>query len=412
MRTDHETGGGALASARHRALGLGLLAIMIAAVGLSVACYRKVFTTSLIVELRTNDIGSNLTQYADVKLRGLVVGEVRGISSTGSVATVRLAIDPAKARYIPANSIAELLPTSLFGRTYVALVPPADPSGPIRDGAVISQDRSSTAIDVERVLADALPVLDALHPAQLTTTLRSIADALDGRGAQLGDELVRLDALLKQFNPQLPQLLHAVVQTGALAQDWTAVVPDLFGALDNASVTAATITSQASALSGLLRSVTNAGAQLTQFVNADGDGFVGVVAANRGTLDLLARYAPEYVCTLDGLVAAASRADRTVSDHQVHAAAVIVVAPPAYTTPLQYHGGGPSCAGLPGGLSGASSRSVALPQVSAIGPGSLAESRAVSALIAGDLRTTPERVPGVAALLAAPLLRGTAVAVK
>ena len=398
-------------AARHRLLGLALLGVMLGAVGLAVAFYDKAFTRSVTVELHTDDVGNNLPKFADVKLRGMVVGEVRKVSATGATATVELAIDPAKARYIPANSTAQLLPTSLFGQNYVALIPPPDPAAPIRSGDVIEQDRSTATIGVEQVLADTLPVLDALHPAQLSATLRSIADALDGHGAELGSDLVRLDQLLKQFNPHLPELLHAIVQTGAVSQDWSTIVPDLLGALNSANVTAVTISSHSAGLANLLTAVTGAGNQLTQFVNADGAGFDGMVAANRPALDLLARFAPEYVCTLRGLVSGSARLNSTVYDHQVHALAELVAAPPAYTTQLQYSAGGPSCSGLPG-TAPASALAVPLARIGAVGPGSLAEAQAVSALIAGDLGTAPSRVPSVAALLAAPLLRGTAVAVK
>ena len=47
---------------------------------------------------------------------------------------------------------------------------------------MIPQDRSATAIELERVLDDLLPLLRTIQPAKLNATLNALATALDGRG--------------------------------------------------------------------------------------------------------------------------------------------------------------------------------------------------------------------------------------
>ena len=65
---------------------------------------------------------------AEVKLRGVVIGEVRDIEAAGDGARLTLAIEPGRLGQIPADVTAQMLPTTLFGERFVALVPPAVPS--------------------------------------------------------------------------------------------------------------------------------------------------------------------------------------------------------------------------------------------------------------------------------------------
>ncbi len=107
-----------------RLLGLAFVVVLAAAMSLSVLAYDKAFTPVVLVTLRTDHTGLQLNQGADVKLRGVIVGEVRGIAANGQTATLRLALDPAQARRIPANVSARMLPKTLFGERYVDLEAP------------------------------------------------------------------------------------------------------------------------------------------------------------------------------------------------------------------------------------------------------------------------------------------------
>src|SRR5207245_2558422 len=141
------------------------------------------------VTLQADRIGNQLSPQADVKLRGIVVGTVRSVKSTGDGATINLALDPGTIRLIPQNVLARLIPKTLFGEKYVELVLPTAPSGHLRAGDVIPQDRSATALETERVLDDLLPLLQSLRPAQVSLTLNALSTALRGRGDKLGANL-------------------------------------------------------------------------------------------------------------------------------------------------------------------------------------------------------------------------------
>ncbi|MBD3785028.1 MAG: hypothetical protein IE926_19115, partial [Micrococcales bacterium] len=73
---------GLLAGLRARAYGVAFLLVVALLVALSIASFEKVFTKVVTVTLRTDRIGSQMQEAADVKIRGLIVGEVRSISAT------------------------------------------------------------------------------------------------------------------------------------------------------------------------------------------------------------------------------------------------------------------------------------------------------------------------------------------
>ena len=208
-RHDHREGGRMIGvedppgvKARRRLVGLAFLMALCLLVWLSIAVYQKRFTDVATVTLRTSSVGNEMHPHADVKLRGRVIGEVRGISADGSGARLRLALQPGALKDVPANVTAQMLPTTLFGERYVALIPPATPSPRrLASGAEIGQDRSANAIELEKVLQNVLPLLTAVRPDKLSATLTAIAQALQGRGEELGQTLVRFDDYLGKTQP-------------------------------------------------------------------------------------------------------------------------------------------------------------------------------------------------------------------
>ena len=60
-----------------RVAGLAFVVLLLAAATLSVLVYRKTFTSVVTVTLETDHTGLQLTPGADVKVRDVLVGEVR-----------------------------------------------------------------------------------------------------------------------------------------------------------------------------------------------------------------------------------------------------------------------------------------------------------------------------------------------
>ena len=290
----------------NRAYGVGFIAIVALLVGLSIATFQKRFTDVVMVNLLTDRIGSQLQTSSDVKLRGLIVGEVRGIETTGNGAKLSLALDPALVGLIPADVSARLLPKTLFGERYVDLVSPqAGSTGgvtPIRAGATIGQDRSSVAIELEKVFSDLLPLLRTVRPEKLAATLNALASALEGRGTRLGQNLVLVDGYFSALNPKLPVIQADISGLADLASTYAVAAPELVTAATNLITTNTTIVQRKDQLAGFLAGTAGFANTTSDFLDANGARIIQVGQVQRPTLAVFAKYSLQYPCFTQSLV--------------------------------------------------------------------------------------------------------------
>ncbi len=77
---------------------------------------------------------------------------------------------------------------------------------------MIARDKTAVGIEIEKVLNDALPLLQAVDPADLNATLNTLATALEGRGTEIAGTLTQLDGYLKKLNPNVPKLMAALTK--------------------------------------------------------------------------------------------------------------------------------------------------------------------------------------------------------
>ena len=286
-----------LSPLRRRLSGLALILVIALVVGLCLANFNKVFKSTETVYLRTATVGNQLSKQGDVKVRGVIVGEITSVDSDGSGAVVEMAMDPDFLPTIPSNTTATLIPKTLFGERYVSLaIPPNASSRPLAEGDTIAQDRSENATETEEVLNNLLPVLTAVQPQKLSDTLGAVSQALSGRGEQLGDTLVLLNQYVEGLQPALPDLQANLRALAPTADIYNQAAPDLILALDNLVTTSRTLVEQRAAFESTFRSVTSAANVTTDFLVANRDNIIALAASARPTLELLARYSSEFPC--------------------------------------------------------------------------------------------------------------------
>lgn len=435
---------------RYQVLGLAFLLVAALFIATTLAVYNKAFTPVTLVKLETDHVGSQLRTGGDVKVRGMVVGEVRSVLAKGDHAELELALDPGKTAVIPKNVSARLLPKTLFGERYVALQLPGAPERSIRAGDVIPQDRSSSAIELQKVLDDVMPLLQAVQPEKLSSTLTAVSTALDGRGKQLGQTLTQLSDYLGKLNPSLPDIKADITGLANVSDTYDKAAPDLLQALSDLTTTSRTIVDQRTQLSDLYATVTAASVDLTNFLLVNKDNLIRLTTAVQPTLDVLAKYAPEYPCLFDQLAGEVAPAELAFGKGTAHPEVSRVTIEfsasrgkylPGVDEPKYDDKRGPRCypqvpkpgvwpqyppdgaikdgsskpappkspgGGLPGpitaggGAIGGSGSIV----------GSSDESELIGLLASPALGTLPDQVPGWAGLLVGPLYRGAEVELK
>ncbi|GAB3580536.1 MCE family protein [Amycolatopsis endophytica] len=282
---------------RRRLLGLLMIVVLAAGVTLSIAMYNKAFTKTVDVKLQAGEVGNQLLVQSDVKVRGLIVGSVKSIEADAEGATLTLALDPESAKMIPANVSARFLPKTLFGERYVSLEIPRQPAdATLTAGDVIPEDRTQNAIQLSEALDNLLPVLQAVQPEKLSSTLTAISTALQGRGETLGQTLSELGTYFGDLNPHLPQLQENLRELAKFSGNLDEAAPDLVQTLDNLSTTTKTVFDEQQNLQALYGNVTAASQTLESFVRANASNLISFAANSRPTAELLAKYAPEYPC--------------------------------------------------------------------------------------------------------------------
>ena len=452
--------GGAVSRLRYAFYGLVFCVVAALFIALTIAVYQDRFTPMVLVTAKTDDAGLQLLPRSDVKVRGVLVGEVRDITSQGEGAVVTLALKPDEAGQIPSNVEARLLPKTLFGEKFVDLVVPDDPaSGQIEAGAVIQQDRSKETAEVTRVLDNLLPLLRTMEPKKVNATLTALATALDGNGERIGQNFARLDSYLRQLNPHLPTISHDISALADVSGFYADVAPDLLAVLRNLTVSSDTVVAKEATLDSFLSDVTGFSRTGEAVLRENGDRIIRLNEVSRPTVALLAEYSPQVPCFFKGLNRLQPRLEQAFGGKapELHITLELVKPRPPYKpgkdAPVYGDHRGPSCYGLPdhppvpfpgyqlidgteddrwydqgaslpdgsggqppgaaGAQNPAGGPGITTPQSASTGyAGSAEEQQLVNALWGPILGIPPDGVPDIVTLLWGPMARGMAVNVQ
>jgi hypothetical protein len=128
-----------------------------------------------------------------------------------------------------------------------------------------------------------------------------VADALRGRGDQLGQNLADVGAYVGQMNTVLPQLQADISRIADVADTYDSAADDLLGVLDDLSVTSRTLVDQSEQLRRTFTVVDASSDTVTDFLTKNESNLISLAATSRPVLGLFARYSPEYPCLLNGL---------------------------------------------------------------------------------------------------------------
>lgn len=235
------------------------------------------------------DAGGSLGSGADVKIRGVVIGKVDGISRgpDGGV-RVKIAVRGHRLDQVPDNVVARILPATVFGTSYVDLVTTGEPSAhSLRAGAVIPADRTQGTLELQQALDDIDSLVKALGPADLASAIGSIAQALDGRGSQLGRTIDEADDYLARLNPKMPEVREDVRKLAANLELVAQVAPDLLAATDDALATARTIVTEKAAIATVILGATALTGQADAFLRANRSGLITFIQNSATLLDVM-----------------------------------------------------------------------------------------------------------------------------
>jgi phospholipid/cholesterol/gamma-HCH transport system substrate-binding protein len=428
-----------LVAIEHRVLGVAFLVLLLVFVWLTYAIFNKSFADYTDVTLESGKTGLQLPARADVKIRGVLVGEVTDVRTAGDGVALTLGLYPSKISIIPRNVSARILPKTLFGEKYVALQVPEQPA-PEHLEAGDTIEESEVSIEVERVLSDIYPLLRTVQPAQINYTLNAMATALEGRGEQIGENLETLDGYLKRTNPQIPLLVDDLRKLGQVSDVYRQVVPELANLLRNSVTTGKTFIQKEQKIQAFFSDVAAFSSTSRDFLEQNGANIIRLSKQGQEQLPVFAKYSPEYPCLLNGIVKVLPRQEESFRGYTLHInLETLPKQPRGYDVrdDPQYddHRGPLSLADCEAAIHDRWSQSNLPPErlvpelrdgvdypvgkraatgfdVTSGFAGTGAERAVVNAVAAPVLGVPADRVPDVASLLFGPIARGTEVSVR
>ena len=167
---------------------------------------------------------------------------------------------------------------------------------------MIGQDRSANAIELQKVIDDTLPLLQAVQPQDLAYTLGAVADALRGRGKSLGENLASTGQYFGQVNTVLPQLQADISELADFADTYQG------GRRRPARRPRQPVGHQpdprrpaGASCAARSPSWTQSSNVTAGFLETNEQNLISLAQTSRPVLGVFAKYSPEYPCLLNGL---------------------------------------------------------------------------------------------------------------
>jgi phospholipid/cholesterol/gamma-HCH transport system substrate-binding protein len=284
--------------------------------------------------------GLVLDPGAKVTYNGVEIGRVSGISETTRdgkpAARVTLDVTPGYVPKIPANVLAEVKASTVFGNKYVALSSPKDPAPqPITPATII--DAGAVTTEFDSLFQTLTAIAEKVDPVKVNLTLSAMAQALTGLGEKFGVSLVNGDALLDDVNPQMPAIRFDIARLAALGDTYADAAPDLWDALDHGAATARTLSRQQGELDAALLAAAGLGNNGFDIAERGGPYLVRGAADLLPTSALLDQYSPEIFCTIRNFNEVAPKIHNALGDNGyalgAHSSGSVAGAPNPYIYP-------------------------------------------------------------------------------
>ena len=244
---------------------------------------------------------------SDVQIRGVDVGRVADIELVDNDAIITVKMKDGQR--VPRQVRAVIRPKTLFGEKFIDLEmePEAERDGPFMEEGDEFEETLG-GFELERVLSDAYPILEAIDPAELGIVLGELADAGSGIGPNINRSIVNFgtlsrlqvenDAETRQFLSDLALLSDELADRAddlvAGARDLNVALPPLNERSDELAV----LLQQTARLSGDVADVLENNRSFLRKNVTEGGKSLQVLFDERGQIRPLVTGVRQYVQTL------------------------------------------------------------------------------------------------------------------
>ena len=240
--------------------------------------------------------GQGLLPQSDVKIRGVNIGSVKSVELRDGRAFVRMDID--RDERVPVEASATIRPKTLFGEKFVDIEPgPTEESGPfLADEQAIAD--AVGGFELERVLSEAYPILQAVDPDELALVLSELARAGDDLGPTINRTIVNFAAVADQQQRRMDELEQFLDDLALLVETFEQSTPDLLAASRDLNVALPELNARGPQLATALDAAARLSADLADLLEDNKPTLEKAITAGGRTLTLL----DEERARLPGLV--------------------------------------------------------------------------------------------------------------
>ncbi|WTL34241.1 MCE family protein [Nocardia sp. NBC_01503] len=282
-----------------RLCGAGLVLSIVAVVVICLISFAGGFQDTVKVNVSAPRSGLVLDTDAKVKIRGVEIGHVTGITDTADGANIELAIDPDKLKMVPANALVDIRSTTVFGAKYINFEEPQQPSGDsLRPGSTVHA--GAVTVEFNTLFQHLNDVLDKVAPEKLNATLTALGTALQGRGDKLGQLLVNSDDVLKELNPSLPDLQRDMATSVGVTNLYADTAPDLLRTTGNVAVTGKSLVDEKGNFDAVLLNLMGLANTTGDVLGQNEQPLIDSLNLLRPTTDLLHEYRSALYCLVVG----------------------------------------------------------------------------------------------------------------
>ncbi|WP_416383155.1 MCE family protein [Nocardia brasiliensis] len=247
------------------------------------------------IDIQFDDVLDLVPQSA-VKVEGVPVGRVEDITIGKDqwTATVRTVVNSSVD--LPDNAHAEVRQSNLLGEKFIELSKPADPAAAkLRDGAVITVDRTRHATEIEQVLGAMSLLLNGGGVAQLQPIVTELNKTLGGREERVRSLLDQANTLIKGLDDQVDDITRALDGLDVLSSRVGQQTAQIGKILDELPEGVKILEQQRPQLVGLLTQLDRVGQAGFDVLDHSKDDLIRDLTSLRPTLQELGKSAPDLV---------------------------------------------------------------------------------------------------------------------
>ena len=302
--------------------GLVALVLMVGTTTIGVKWAFGEFDDGYVLRADFAAAGQGLVEGSDVKVRGLDVGHVQSIDLRDGRAVVTMFIFDG--HDIPRDSSTfTIRPKTLFGEKFVdVILGPAETTGPyfgdgdevprffdeddpIPEEALRDSEgralRSAGGFELERVLADAYPILEAIDPDDVAILLDELARGGAGMGETINRAIVNGEQVLDVQAARDAETRQFLEDLADLSGELADRAPDLVAGAEDLNVALPVLIDNPQAFNALLVQLERTSGELADLLEANTEFIDSVYGDGQAVLDVLYGRRSQVVPLLIGI---------------------------------------------------------------------------------------------------------------